>query len=81
MESGGTMTGSFDWNATTAAVLGFDITMPANGDGPVTTFDTGNAVYAGGGVSGTTELPPRDSSMLLILNDNTAYLNLISIAR
>ena len=49
MESGGTMTGSFDWNATTEQLLGFDITVPTNSYGPATTFDTDSARYIGPG--------------------------------
>jgi hypothetical protein len=76
MESGGTLSGSFDWNATTSALDAFDFTVPTNSYGLASTFDTGNAVYFGPAFVGIGSAP-RDSSFVVLLNSNKAYLNLI----
>jgi hypothetical protein len=76
MESGGTLSGSFDWNATQSELGAFDFTVPTNSYGLATTFNTGNVVYVGGAFMGE-GTAPRDSSFLLLLDRGEGYLNLI----
>ena len=76
MAGGGTMSGSFDWNASTSRPINYDITVPTNSYGPATNFNTDNSFYLGPAFLGIGNAP-MDSGFVINLNSFKGYLNLI----
>ena len=71
MSAGATLLGTFDYDATTGQLVGFDLTAPLNAYGAATNFSPSNADYIGQSLYGGPH-----ASFLIITKGRGGYLNL-----